>query len=397
MSTYKNFVTQDGVVYPADENNEVLYFDALPEGVSEDDPYVLKRTQYMGQEEDESTRKKYYTVGSYYHNGRTIDNWKRLRWAGYHRTPESRLRQKIAYETILGGDNISKYEEMLANGEEPVNLTMRDLRRKDIQDQLLQMEYDSYNDAFTVRRAFRPELEKFQPGHFERVGNTFRSNRGNASSSASTQNNNSGNGNKRPCKNCKQQAEIAQQGIRSRNTSFGQRTRSRGPQSWLQWQDASAKKSNAYVQTHETPGDMVDIYKDTYAFGKPLEQEDYDVTKTQTPPTTSTTSAVVKPGASPTKKTSSTSSSRSTGSSGSSNKSAPRKRISVSSSSTTGGGGFPGHSASTATNVTTQPVTTTEHRKRIRHPFTGEILSDELISIDRNGGNLNYANYFYNL
>ena len=41
MPTYKNYVTQDGVVYPADENNEVLYFDALPEGVSEDDPYIL--------------------------------------------------------------------------------------------------------------------------------------------------------------------------------------------------------------------------------------------------------------------------------------------------------------------------------------------------------------------
>ena len=41
MSTYANYVTQDGVVYPADENNEILYFDALPEGVDADNPYVL--------------------------------------------------------------------------------------------------------------------------------------------------------------------------------------------------------------------------------------------------------------------------------------------------------------------------------------------------------------------
>lgn len=397
MSTYKNYVTQDGVVYPADENNEVLYFDALPEGVSEDDPYVIKRTQYMGQEEDESTRRKYYTVGQYYHNGRDVGNWKRLRWAGYHRTPDSKLHQEIALENILDGDNISKYEEMLANGGEPVNLTMRDLRRKKIQDQLLQMEYDSYYDASTVRRAFRPDLEKFQPGHFYRAGNTFRSNRGNASSSASTQNNNnSGNGNRRPCINCKQQQEIAQQGVRSRNTSFGQRTRSRGPQSWLQWQDASTKKGIAYVQTHETPGDMIDIYKTTYTFGKPLERENYDVTKTQTPPTTSTTSAVVKPEESPTKKTTSTSWRRSTSSSGTTTKPVQRNRTSGSSSSSTGGGGFPGYSASATTRVPAQPITTTEHRRRTIHPFTGEIISDELISTNHNGGNLNYANYFYN-
>ena len=141
---------------------------------------------------------------------------------------------------------------------------------------------------------------------------------------------------------------------------------------------------------------MIDIYKTTYAFGKPLQYENYDVSSTQTPPTTSTTSTVVKPGESPTQKSTSTRWRNSTSSSGTTTKSVPRNRTSGSSSSSTGRGGFPGHSTSAATRVPAQPITTTEHRRRTIHPFTGEEIKDELISTNRNGGNLNYANYFYN-
>lgn len=320
MPTY--IYNDNGLYYEVDPNTgEMLYTDEAPQNYDPNnpDPTVFTKQVQVGTENDPNSKYKVWKVNNVY--GYDAANWKDLRAQGYHRTLESFRDKRKAYRTILGGREITDFERMLAqDGQEPVNLTRRDLRREDIRNALLNQEYEDYQNARAVENLYFPRMRKIiELGGLTNVNAQPRiRNRSTTQSGTSGTSNSNTSTRKRPCRNCKQQQQIATQGNRSSKSRQKSRTTSkRRSPVILRWKDTIDRYRSAGTHGITKYANQIPVYQTQYAAGVPGSQEEYTERIEQTSPavTTNTTkTSTTQATKSNKKKASSNTSSRTTSS-----------------------------------------------------------------------------------